>query len=47
MNNSKHFVIACLLGLTTADQPVKCLREQVYGEWNFHVNQDIQKVNLF
>jgi len=47
MNKTKQFVISLLLGLTKADQPVKCLREHMYGEWNFHVNQEVENVNLF
>jgi hypothetical protein len=30
-----------------ADQPVHCLRGQVYGVWNFHVNQAVENVDLF
>lgn len=30
-----------------ADQPVHCLRENVYGVWDFHVSEDTQNVNLF
>mmetsp|Transcript_37617 Transcript_37617/g.57640 ORF Transcript_37617/g.57640 Transcript_37617/m.57640 type:complete len:84 (+) Transcript_37617:1-252(+) len=30
-----------------ADQPVHCLRGQVYGVWNFHVSQKSDVVNLF
>lgn len=33
--------------LVKADQPVHCLREQMYGVWNFHVSSDKNKVNLF
>jgi hypothetical protein len=30
-----------------ADQPVHCLRENMYGLWDFHVSTDTQNVNLF
>lgn len=30
-----------------ADQPVHCLRENMYGVWDFHVSTDTQTVNLF
>lgn len=30
-----------------ADQPVHCLRGQLYGVWNFHVSKSADKVNLF
>ena len=36
-----------LLTSTKADQPVSCLREQVYGLWEFHVNTQVDNVNLF
>ena len=40
--------LAFMGGLTVkADQPAHCIRGQVYGVWNFHVNQVAQEVNLF
>lgn len=30
-----------------ADQPVHCLRGQLYGVWNFHVSKVEENVNLF
>lgn len=30
-----------------ADQPVHCIRGQIYGEWTFYVDQETQIVNLF
>ena len=30
-----------------ADQPVHCLRESLYGEWDFHVSKESSTVNLF
>jgi len=30
-----------------ADQPVHCLRGQLYGVWKFHVSSDHDMVNLF
>ena len=35
-------LLAALLmaGSAKADQPVHCLREQLYGVWNFHVSTD-------
>jgi hypothetical protein len=35
------------INLVFGDQPVHCLREKMYGEWDFHVSQDVQFVNLF
>jgi hypothetical protein len=39
--------IAIALTQVFADQPVHCLREKIYGEWDFHVSKDIQFINLF
>ena len=36
-----------LVNLVTADQPVHCLRESVYGTWDFYVSKDVQNVNLY
>lgn len=33
--------------LVKADQPVHCLREQLYGVWNFHVSAEKGSVDLF
>jgi hypothetical protein len=33
--------------MVKADQPVHCLRGQMYGVWNFYVNQQSDEVNLF
>ena len=30
-----------------ADQPVHCLRDYVFGEWDFHVSQQVESLNLF
>lgn len=30
-----------------ADQPVHCIREKLYGVWNFHVSKDKGNVNIF
>ena len=30
-----------------ADQPVHCIREELFGIWNFHVSTDKGNVNLF
>ena len=30
-----------------ADQPVHCLRQDIYGDWTFHVGKDQELVNLF
>jgi hypothetical protein len=43
----KAIALSLLLGSAKADQPVHCLRESVYGEWDFHVSKDSQNVNLF
>ena len=43
----KSLAVACLLGnmnpfsdsgVVKADQPVHCLREQLFGMWKFHVS---------
>jgi hypothetical protein len=51
----KSLAIACLVSninpysedVVKADQPVHCLREQLFGMWKFHVSGDTQTVNLF
>ena len=35
------------ISVVKADQPVHCLRESVYGTWDFHVSKDVGNVNLF
>lgn len=42
-------VIAMLLGTGSvkADQPVHCLRQDIYGEWTFKVSKEQDLVNLF
>ena len=30
-----------------ADQPVHCLREEMYGLWEFDISSESQDVNLF
>lgn len=34
-------------GLVRADQPVHCIREELFGIWNFHVSSDKSNINLF
>ena len=52
----KSLAVACLVNnlnpfaetqYVKADQPVHCLREQLFGMWRFHVSGDAQTVNLF
>ena len=42
-------VIAMLLGGSNvkADQPVHCLRQDIYGEWTFKVSKEQELINLF
>lgn len=35
------------LGQVRADQPIHCLRGQVYGTWHFYATERADKVNLF
>ena len=50
---SKSLAIACLLNnlnpfnTVRADQPVHCLRDDVFGTWDFHINSKPDIVNLF
>jgi hypothetical protein len=30
-----------------ADQPVHCLRQDIYGQWTFKISKDTQTVDLF
>ncbi len=39
--------ILVLLQNVKSDQPVHCIRGQVYGTWNFYVSQNTEQVNLF
>ena len=42
--------VACLvynLNPIKADQPVHCLRESLFGKWDFHVSSDQATVNVF
>ena len=39
--------ILALLKNVKSDQPVHCIRGQVYGTWNFYVSTNIEQVNLF
>jgi hypothetical protein len=45
--NNKSAIIALFLGYIKADQPVHCVREKLYGQWEFHVGSEAQTVNLF
>lgn len=59
MNNKGQYklktslAVACLINnlnpfhSVRADQPVHCLKDDVFGTWDFHVNSDINTVNLF
>ena len=44
------YSFALLLGSYSsvlADQPSHCLREKIYGMWEFHVSKDVENINLF
>ena len=51
----KSLAVACLVSnlnpfsenVVKADQPVHCLREQLFGMWKFNVSGESQSVNLF
>lgn len=48
----KNFaVVALLYNLSVeqvlADQPVHCLKDDAFGEWDFHVSQNVDTVDLF
>ena len=53
MKKIKSFAAFCLLynlnpfDVVKADQPVHCLRENMYGIWNFHTSKVQENVNLF
>ena len=55
---TKSLAVACLLfninpfnnqesKFVAADQPVHCIREELFGIWNFHVSTDKSNINLF
>lgn len=55
-NGFKSLAVACLVAnlnpfrdsaVVKADQPVHCLREQLFGMWQFNVSAETQTVNLF
>ena len=57
-NIARSLAVACLLAnsnpytsensaVVRADQPVHCIREELYGIWNFHVSSDKSTINLF
>jgi hypothetical protein len=39
--------VLLLLGLVSADQPVHCVRDSLFGEWYFHIAKETAKVDLF
>ena len=49
----RSLAIACLLNnlslddVVRADQPVHCLKDDVFGTWDFHINSHVDTVNLF
>ena len=49
----KSLAVACLVfnlsptDFVKADQTVHCLRDDAYGEWDFHVSTELDTVNLF
>jgi len=49
----KNIAIAALIynlsltDIVKADQPVHCLKDDAFGEWEFHVSQEVSSVNLF
>ena len=51
MKNAISMAVLCLIAninpFVKADQPVHCLREQLYGVWNFHVSKEKALVNLY
>ena len=40
-------LLANLNPFVKADQPVHCLREDLFGVWNFHVSKEKAIVNLY
>ena len=40
-------LLANLNPFVKADQPVHCLRENIYGQWEFKVSKETSAVNLF
>lgn len=47
MKRTAKLVILALLQSVRADQPVHCLRESLYGVWDFHVSAQSESVNIF
>jgi len=58
VGTAKRWILALLMfsnfnhqqstpNVVMADQPVHCLRGQLYGVWNFHVSKQEDIVNLF
>jgi len=50
--NFRSLAIACLVHnlnpfTVKADQPVHCLREDLFGNWKFYVSNESSIVNLF
>ena len=43
----KALTLLALLGYVRADQPVHCLRQDIYGEWTFKISTTTEYVNLF
>ena len=41
------FLLIATIKLVKGDQPVHCLRENLYGVWDFHVTANPQTINLF
>ena len=39
-NYANALAISLLLAPVAADQPVHCLREQIFGVWNFKVHKE-------
>lgn len=50
---AQSLAVACLLlnlnpfNQVAADQPVHCLKDDVFGTWDFHISQQTDVVNLF
>ena len=53
LSKKMSLAVACLVynlspsAFVKADQPVHCLRDNAYGEWDFHVSTEVNNVNLF
>ena len=46
MKTAKYVLVA-LFQTVSADQPVHCLREHLYGTWDFHESAQSDAVNMF